>query len=195
MTDEKLNKAFAAFDAYNEKDPNREKADGKEFSKEVLYALRMTKKLNQFVPEAPEHIQLAARCQHIGRWEIERKEYPMDRVGYLKWREAEKKHHAEIATKILTECGYDENTIAIVSFLLLKKQLHTNPDTQLLEDVVCLVFVEHYLEEFAAKHEDDKIIDILKKTLKKMSPRAIEEAVKLIKSEKIKGLLAQATQE
>ncbi len=195
MTNEKLIKAFAAFDAYNEKDPNREMANGKEYSKEVLYALRMTEKLNQYAPEAPEHIQLAARCQHIGRWEIARSEYAMDKKGYLQWRNAEKQHHSEIASKILTECGYDENTIAIVSFLLLKKQLHTNPDTQVLEDVICLVFVEHYLEEFAAKHEDEKVVDILKKTLTKMSPRAIDEAVKLIRSEKIKTLLDQATSE
>ncbi len=95
------------------------------------------------------------------------------------------------------ECGYDTNTIDIVKFLLLKKQLYTNPDTQRLEDIICLVFVEYYLEDFAEKHEheEEKVIEILQKTLKKMSTRAINEAVKLVKSERVKNLLEKAAAE
>lgn len=192
MANDNLLKAFASFDAYNAKDPNIEEYDGKKYPKELLYATRMTERLNQFAPGAGEHVQLAARCQHIGRWEIPRNSYPMDRKGYLQWRTILKQHHADIAEKILGECGYDSNIIDIVKFLLLKKQLHTNPDTQLLEDIVCLVFVEYYLEEFASRHEDEKVVDILQKTLKKMSPRAIEQAGAIVKSERVKKLLAQA---
>jgi hypothetical protein len=118
----------------------------------------------------------------------------MDKKGYLQWRNTLKQHHASIAERILTECGYDKNIIDIVKFLLLKKQLHTNPDTQLLEDVICLVFVQYYLDDFAEKHqqEDEKVVDILRKTLKKMSQRAITEAGKLISSEQGRKLLERA---
>lgn len=193
MAEDKLKKAFEAFDQYNTKDPNIETIDGASWPKELLYAVRMTDQLNRFAPHAPEHVQLAARCQHIGRWEIPRSDYPMDKKGYLMWRNTLKQRHAGIAERILRECGYDSTTIELVQFLLLKKQLHTNPDTQLLEDIICLVFIEHYLEDFAGKHEDEKVVDILRKTMKKMSPRAIGEAGNLVKSEKIKALLEQAS--
>lgn len=189
---EKLEKAFITFDAYNANDPNQETFKGESHPKELLYAQRMTERLSAFSPNAPEHVQLAARSQHIGRWEIPRNAYPMDRKGYLQWRNAEKFHHADIADRILQSCRYDEAMIEKVKFLLLKKELHTNADTQLLEDVVCLVFIEHYLEEFTAKHEDDKVVDILRKTLKKMSPQAIDEAVRIPVSAKIKKLIQYA---
>jgi hypothetical protein len=188
----KLTSAFQAFDAYNKKDPNAEIFENNSYPKELLYAMRMTEQLEKFAPDSPAYIQLAARCQHIGRWEIGRTEYPMDKKGYLQWRNKLKQHHAAIAEQILSECGYDADTIEKVKFLLLKKQLHTNADTQLLEDIICLVFVEYYLEDFADKHDDEKVIDILHKTLKKMSPKAITEAVGLVKSDHIKDLLQKA---
>ena len=73
-----------------------------------------------------------------------------------------------------------------------KKQLRQNSDTQLLEDVICLVFVQYYLEPFAALHEDEKVIDILKKTLKKISSRGIEEVLKISVSDKVKTLIQKA---
>jgi hypothetical protein len=189
---EKLEKAFITFDAYNANDPNHEIFNGESYPKELLYAQRMTERLNTFAPQAPEHVQLAARSQHIGRWEIPRSSYPMDRKGYLQWRNAEKIHHAEIANQILKSCRYDDDVIEKVKFLLLKKELHSNTDTQLLEDVICLVFIEYYLEEFTAKHDDEKVVDILRKTLKKMSPRAIKEAIRIPMSEKIQKLIQYA---
>ena len=188
----KLANAFQAFDAYNMKDPNTEIYNGNSYPKELLYAIRMTEQLEKFAPDSAEYIKLAARCQHIGRWEIARSEYPMDKKGYLQWRNKLKQHHAAIAEKILNESGYDADTIEKVKFLLLKKQLHTNADTQLLEDIICLVFVEYYLEDFADKHDEEKVIDILHKTLKKMSPRAITEAKDLVQSDHIKDLLQKA---
>ena len=116
----------------------------------------------------------------------------MDRKGYLQWRSQLKVHHAEIANKILAECSYDADTIEKVQSLLLKKQLHLNPDTQLLEDVICLVFIEFYLEDFAAQHEDEKVVDIIRKTLKKMSSQGIEEAVKIPVTDKVKDLIGKA---
>ncbi len=187
-----LQEAFSMFDAYNATDTNQEEFEGKTYAKEVLYAERMTKKLNDYAPEAPEYMQLAVRCQHIGRWEIARNSYPMDRPGYLMWRSQLKLHHAKIAEPILKACGYDEETIEKVKALLLKKQLKQNPDTQLIEDVICLVFVEYYLDDFAKQHSEEKMVDILKKTLKKISPRGIEEALKINMTDHVKQLILKA---
>lgn len=194
ITNDRFEKAITTFDAYNLNDPHQEESEGKLVSKEVLYAERMSARLNQFYPAAPEYLKLAAHCQHIGRWEIPRESYPMDKKGYLQWRNVLKTHHAKLAEQVLISCRYDEETIEKVKFLLLKKELFTNPDTKVLEDVICLVFIEHYLEEFTAKHEPQKVVDILQKTLKKMSPRAIEEAGKIPVSDRIKILLHQALQ-
>jgi hypothetical protein len=191
----KLELAFKAFDDYNAQDPHREDFHGDVYPKELLYASRMSERLTQYAPDAAEHIKLAARCQHIGRWEVPRNSFPMDRKGYLQWRSKLSLYHSEIASKILLACGYDQATIEKVKFLLQKKELHQHhPETQLLEDVICLVFIEHYLHDFALEHEDDKVIDILKKTMKKMSKNAIDEVEKIHLSDRIKPLLTTASQ-
>jgi hypothetical protein len=191
-TADQFKKAIDAFDAYNQNDPNKEEYKGKKYSKEVLYAERMTDRLNQFAPNAPDYIKLAARCQHIGRWEIARDRFPMDKKGYLQWRNQEKIHHAKIAEEILKTCEYDGETIDKVKFLLLKKELFTNAATQLMEDVICLVFIEFYIEAFAAKHDDEKMVDIIKKTLKKMSPDGIAATSVIKTSERITSLIQKA---
>ncbi len=189
---QKLQKAFNAFDEANKKDPNTEVFNGKTYPKELLYAQRMTSTLNNFASEASEALQLTARCQHICRWEIPRDSYEMNRVGYLKWRQDLKKHHAKKATEILTALNFDKETIDQVSFLLLKKQLKKSAETQTLEDVICLVFLDYYLEPFIKKHDDDKLIDILQKTWKKMSEKGQNAALKLQLSNKASELVAKA---
>lgn len=193
MVSSKLQRAFEAFDAYNFNDPHKEVVEGKAYPKEYLYGIRMTEKLNAYSAEAKEYIQLAARCQHIGRWEIPRNTFPMDRKGYLQWRAKLALHHAHVASDILAQCGYDEETIEKVKFLLQKKELlKHHPETQLLEDVICLVFIEFYLEEFALQHEDEKVIDILKKTIKKMSSQALNEVAGIPMSPRMSNLVKQA---
>jgi hypothetical protein len=189
---DRFEKAITTFDAYNLNDPHEERVGGTSMPKEVLYAQRMSKRLDDFYPAAPSYLKLAAHCQHIGRWEIPRESYPMDRKGYLKWRSVLRTHHANLAEQILKSCRYDDDTIEKVKGLLLKKALHSNPDTQVLEDVICLVFIEHYLEDFTEKHEPQKVVDVLRKTLKKMSPRAVEAAGSIEVSDRIKILLHQA---
>lgn len=189
---QKLEQAFSHFDVYNYRDPNTEVWNGKAFPKELLYAIRMSERLEKFAPGSPDHVKLAVRCQHIGRWEIPRSSYEMDRKGYLQWRSALKIHHAQIAEKILQTCGYPADAIEKVKFLLLKKELNRNAETQLVEDVVCLVFVEFYLTDFAAKHDDDKVIDILRKTMKKMSARAIQEVSNIKLSPEVTRLITSA---
>jgi hypothetical protein len=175
----KFQRAIFLIDKFNAEDPTIEEVAGKVIAKELLYSIRMTEKLGQINPEASEALQLAVRAQHIGRWKISRSDYPMDRVGYLKWREELKKLHADIAVGILGEVGYDNGTIEKTKFLIRKQQLKTDPDAQTMEDVICLVFLEYYFEEFAAKHESAKIIDILQKTWSKMSEKGHRAALKL----------------
>lgn len=187
-----LSAAFAAFDAYNNQDPNQETVGTEKLSKETLYGLRMSIWLNRYDVSAPDQVKLAARSQHIGRWEMARDSFPMNRTGYLKWRSQLAIHHSKTAGNILSNLGYEEELIDKVKFLLQKKQLRQNEETQLLEDVIFLVFVEHYLEPFAAKHTDEKVIDIIAKTLKKVTARAIETASSISVSERMERLIGEA---
>ncbi|KAA2216595.1 DUF4202 domain-containing protein [Maribacter flavus] len=191
-TSNKLLKAFELFDLANSKDPNKELFMGREYPKEVLYAIRMTEKLNEFAPDASEVLRLTVRAQHICRWEIPRESYEMNRTGYLKWRQDLKKFHAEKASEILEKVGYDSETIDKVKFLLEKKQLKRNAETQTLEDVICLVFLEFYFEPFAREHPEEKVVDILQKTWRKMSEKGQEAALKLPLSQTSKEFVEKA---
>ena len=184
--------AIAIIDQKNAEDPNTYQVAGIEYSKELLYSQRMTRKLLQFEPNASKALQIAARAQHICRWKIERKEYPMDRVGYLKWREELKKMHADITGKILEQVGFDEQFVERVQKIILKKFIKKNEESQAIEDTICLVFLDYYFEDFAAKHTDEKIIDILKKTWVKMSDKGHQAALQLPFSEKSLVLVKQA---
>ncbi|RED44921.1 DUF4202 domain-containing protein [Seonamhaeicola aphaedonensis] len=186
--------AIALIDRKNSEDINTYQVSGMEYPKELLYSQRMTRKLLQFEPNASKALQIAARAQHICRWQIARDEYTMDRVGYLKWRETLKKMHAEITADILRQVGYDNQYIERVSQLITKKLIKKNEESQTLEDTVCLVFLDYYFEEFAAKHADEKVIDILKKTWKKMSDKGHEAALQLNYSDKNIALIKQAIQ-
>lgn len=187
-----FNKAIQLFDEANSKDPFDELVDGKSFPKELLYAQRMSDQLNRFTSDASESVQLAVRCQHICRWEIPRDSYEMNRTGYLTWRRDLAKFHAKKASEILTEVGYDINMIEKVQFLLQKKQLKKNEETQLLEDVICLVFLNFYFEKFSSKYAENKLIDIIQKTWAKMSEKGHEAALKLNFSDSALALIKKA---
>ena len=166
---DRFDRAIACFDAANREDPNPAVADGAEQPKELLYACRMTACLDRFGPDAPEPVRLAARCQHIRRWTIPRTDYPEGRDGYRRWRTDLARFHATTAAAILREVGYDNSTVARVESLLRKERLKTDADVQLLEDVICLVFLEHYLSDFVPKHDEEKLLGVLRKTWRKMS--------------------------
>lgn len=189
---DKLQQAFKLFDAANQQDPNKEVFQGKTYPKELLYAHRMTEQLTVFALDASEVLQLTARCQHICRWKIARDSYDMNREGYLRWRQELKKFHAKKAKEILEEVGYSEEVIKKVKFLLKKKQLKKNKETQVLEDVICLVFLAHYFEPFAAKHPEEKTIEILQKTWCKMSNKGHKAALKLPLSQSALILVSNA---
>ena len=171
--------AMRRFDAANAEDPNTEEYEGKTYPKELLYAQRMTVWLDQLAPDASEVLQLAARCQHIRRWMIPRRDYPLDRRGYLRWRTTLYTFHAETGGDILRDVGYDDATISRVQTLLRKERLKRDAEVQCLEDVICLVFLESYFADFATQHDEAKIIGIVQKTWKKMSRRSQEVALTL----------------
>ena len=171
----RFDQAIAGFDALNTQDPNLELVAGKEYPKELLYAHRMSAMLDRYASDASEVLQLAARCQHVQRWKIARASYPMTKAGYHQWRNELKSFHAKIAQAVLSEAGYDEHTITRVCSLVRKELPLTDDEAQTLEDVVVFVFLESYLEQFVISHGDydeAKFIDILNKTLRKMSMKA-----------------------
>lgn len=167
--------AMALIDAANGEDPNQVDVDGKSWPKELLYSHRMSDMLQRFAPDADDAPKLAVRAQHIQRWKTPRDSYPMDRQGYLQWRTGLYKFHAETTGELLAQAGYDQEFIDRVKQAVGKKALKVNPDSQLLEDVADLVFIEHYMVDFASKHpeyDEDKWIEIVRKTWKKMSGQA-----------------------
>jgi hypothetical protein len=173
-------KALALIDAANSEDPNQVSADGKDWPKELLYSERMTDMLGRYKADADDAMKLAIRAQHIQRWKSPRNAYPMDRIGYLKWRKDLYKIQADNAADLLLEAGYDAETISRLRDAVAKKNIKGNADTQLLEDVTDLVFIEHYLLDFVAKHpdySDEKWIEIIQKTWHKMSANAHEFAL------------------
>jgi len=187
-----LNTTLAAFDAANAQDPNLESVNGKMIAKELIYGQRMSEKLQSFYPDAPIELQLAARSQHICRWKIPRSNYPMDRQGYKRWRLELGAFHGETAGEIMAANGYNDTTIQRVKDLLLKRSLKRDDEVQALEDVICLVFLEFYMEDFATKHDEEKLIDIIQKTWNKMSSKGHEAALKLPLSESILTLVGKA---
>jgi hypothetical protein len=187
-----LEEAFARFDEVNGRDPRSDEVRGSLEPRELVYARRMSERLDRFEPDASEPLRLAARSQHIARWQIPRTEYPPGRVGYKQWRTRLMRHHADLAGAILSEVGYDPDTVQAVSRLLRKEGLKRDPEVQALEDVVCLVFLEHYFDEFAAEHEDEKLVDILARTWMKMSERGRDAALNLPLSERARTLVARA---
>lgn len=191
---DRFHAAITRFDAANSEDPRKESVDGKDIPRELAYARRMSAWLDRLAPDASEPLKLAARCQHIRRWSIPRGDYPMGKAGYYQWRTTLAKFHAETAGKILKDAGYDDATIARVQSLVRKERLQIDPETQLLEDVICLVFLENYFAGFARQHDEEKLIDIVRKTWKKMSERGRQAALRLKLAPEIQALVAKALQ-
>jgi hypothetical protein len=199
MTQERYQATIAAFDRANAQDPNKEISEGKEYPKELLYSQRMSEMQERYVPEASEAVKLAVRAQHIQRWKIPRNNYPMDRQGYLQWRTGLYKFHAETAGRIMQEAGYDDAMVERVKAIISKKSLKINAETQLMEDVVDLVFIEHYITGFASQHpeyDEAKWLEIIRKTWQKMSSRAHEFVLagKIKLPEALKPLILKAVQ-
>lgn len=171
--------AIAGFYEAHAEDPRTLEVAGETHNHSVRYHQRMQAWLERLAPDASEALRLAVACQHIRRWDKPRSDYPEGRAGYKKWRAMLAIYHGEVAGEILAEAGYDAATISRVGEILQKRRLRSDPEVQLFEDVVCLVFLENELVDFAGKHPEDKLVDILQKTWAKMSPRGHEAALAL----------------
>jgi Domain of unknown function (DUF4202) len=184
--------ALRRFDEENARDPNPESADGATQPRELVYARRLSGWVLRLCPDASEPLRLAARCQHLCRWEIPRHSYPMTRAGYLQWRTVLKTFHARKAGDVLRGAGYPEDLIRRVQDLNLKKHFPDDPETRVLEDALCLVFLQYQFADLAAKTAEDKTINALRKSWQKMTPAARAEALKLNYGEREKALLERA---
>jgi len=189
---QKFNRAIAKIDAANAEDPNLMDDNGRQRPLALVHAERRTEWIHRLVgDDASEALLLAARAQHIRRWEIPRDTYPRNRVGYLKWRNDLKKFHAQKTAEILQETGYDAETIKRVENLIQKKRLKLDPNVQALEDALCLVFLETQFKDFAQK-EAGKIVDIVRKTWRKMSPKGRQAALSLDLPPELRAIVEKA---
>jgi hypothetical protein len=189
----KLEKAIELFDAYNQQDPHKIKWNGEEYAAEYFYALQLYNWVKKLQPNASEPLLLAARSQHIGRWQTPRTSYPDGKAGYLTWRKELAKFHAETAGKLMLQAGYTEDNIEVVKHIILKQNLKIADDVQAMENALCLLFLEFQYDDFLAKHEDDNmIIRILRKTWQKMSEPGRLAALDLTYSKRGKELIEKA---
>lgn len=193
MDQERFQRAISEFDRLNAADPVLEPSPDGPRPRLVLQAERLSKWVERLSPEASEPLRLAARCQHLERFRIPRESFPEGRTGYLRWRTELGRFHAERAASVLLELGYETDTIERVKSIVTKQNLRSNPDSQTIEDALCLVFLEFELEAFLAKYPDaDKAVEILRKTWKKMSERGHAAALALPLSDAAKALIGRA---
>lgn len=160
--------------------------------RELDYGARMAGWARRLKPDASEELLLAVRAQHVRRWSIPRSDFPAGRAGYLAWREKLKRAHADILGAAMKDAGYAEEAVAKARSLILRKEKAADPEGQVLEDAACLVFLETEFAEFAGKTEEEKIVDILRKTWEKMSTAGREAALGLKVGEREAALLRRA---
>lgn len=190
--EQRFEAAIEQFDAANADDPNVKVFEGHEYPRALLYGRRMSHWLNVLAPDASESLRLAARSQHLCRWMIPRSRYPMDRGGYFRWRTRLYDFHAARAGEILTQLGYEAAIISRVQSLLRKSDLGSDPEMQTLEDVACLEFLESDFADLSRQYDTEKMINIIQKTWKKMSPRGHEAALKVPMAEADRELVRKA---
>jgi hypothetical protein len=190
---ERFERAKLAFDQLNGLDPVTEVVDGVERPRLIVQADRLSQWIERLDPNASEALRLAARCQHIERWTIAREDFPPGRVGYLQWRTKLSRFHADRAESVLRGAGYDDELVQAVRRIVTKQNLHSNPDSQTMEDALCLVFLEFEFDAFLEKYPDqEKAIEILEKTWKKMSRRGHDAALGLRLSARARTLVEAA---
>ena len=192
MASGKYEAALDRIDAGHAEDPNKIEVDGDEKPYELHYSQKMRKYLEKRDPSAPDILRLAIQAQHFRRWEVPRDSYPMTRPGYHAWRTYLKKRQAELASQICLDCGYSQGDADRVAHLIRKEDLQNDAETQVLEDVACLVFLDDQFEEFEKQHDEDKIVRILQKTWGKMSEKGHELALNIAMSERCKNLVQKA---
>jgi hypothetical protein len=172
-------RAASQFDSAHREDPETVMAHGSVIPRACLYHQRLDYWVVHLDENASEPLRLAVHCQHLRRWMIPRSDYPEGRTGYRSWRRALSDFHVQEANSILLDAGYDDTTISRVRDFLTKKNLQRDPEMQLFEDAICLVFFETELADFSGKHDRDRLIRILRKIWMKMSENGREVAQQL----------------
>ena len=165
----RLDSVLAAIDSANADDPTLERDGDSDQAAALLYGRRMSAELDRICPEASEHLKIAARGQHIERWKMPRSSYPEGKPGYLAWRKAQAAYHGQRVADLMAEGGYPEEDCLRVARMLRKEGLKRDPEVQMLEDVICLVFLRWYFADFASGRDPEQIFGIVKKTARKMS--------------------------
>jgi hypothetical protein len=189
MGDARLAEVLTAIDSANAQDPNKVEIAGRREPAELVYGQRMSEALARMAPQASEHLRIAARGQHIERWTSPRKSYPDGRVGYLKWRKNLQDFHAGRIGALMAAAGYGAADIDRVGALIRKERLKLDADAQMIEDVACVVFLAHYIDDFMVKTDQDKLAGILAKTWNKMSPAGRAHALALALPPPVPALL------
>jgi hypothetical protein len=179
MFNPSLQSVLSAIDDINKEDPNQSEINQKTSPKELIYGQLMSQCLHDYWPNANVCLQVAVRGQHIKRWHIPRDQFPLGKAGYLKWRKTLGQFHAQTTKELMLNASFSEIDAEKTAAIIRKEKLKTNADSQTLEDVACLVFLQYYFDPFAAKHDDEKVIRIIRLTWNKMSPRGHEIALSL----------------
>jgi hypothetical protein len=189
---ERLAEAIAAIDEANSADPNELVHRGRRRPKELLHAELMTQWVTALDPDADEAQLLAARAHHFRRWTSPRSEFPEGRAGYLRWRTRAKQRHADEVGAVLAAHGYDDATIARVGSIIRKEGLRSDPAVQTHEDALCLVFLDTQLDDLADRLGDEEVVEVLAKTVPKLSPRGLDAVGQLELSERGADLVQRA---
>jgi Domain of unknown function (DUF4202) len=191
--DGSLATALAAIDAANTDDPHTIVVGGTSRPKELTHAEMMTRWVRRLSPGCSDEQLIAARAHHLRRWAIPRDDYPRDRAGYLRWRTALQRRHAEDVAAIMRDAGYGDASIDRVQAIVRKRGLGRDPEVQVHEDALCLVFLETQFDELTASLDDEaKMVEILRKTAAKMSPAGLAAARTLPLSPAGAALLGRA---
>ena len=195
--DPRLERAMARFEVAHREDPRSIVVGDAETPWSVHYHRRLAHWVLHFDTEASIPLRLASACQHVRRWKVPRSEYEAGRRGYRRWRSDLSKIHAGIAREVLEDVGYDEATVVRVENLLRKIGLGRDPEAQLFEDAICMVFFENEFVELARKHDDEKMVGILRRTWAKMSDAGRQEALAMAANlpRRERGLVEEATSE
>ena len=192
MSGPKFDTAIRLIDEAHAQDPNRVQSNGEEVPYELYYSNKMFYYLQKCDADAPETLRLAIRAQHLRRWEVPRNSYAMNKTGYHLWRTYLKKRQAEIAAQICLDSGYSSEDADRVAALVKKQNLKEDPETQTLEDVACLVFLDDQFEAFEKEHDEAKVTNILRRTWGKMSDKGHELALQIPMSDHARELVVKA---
>ncbi len=187
MSDDRLQRVLAAIDEANAEDPRRT-AEGVGLAQ--LQGQLASAWAARLVPTPSEELVIAVRAHHLRRWELARTDYPQGRAGYLRWRRANKKHQAAAAGELMWAEGFGDESIRRVGELIERRGLGEDAETQTLEDAACLVFLETQFDTTIDQLDSDHMVNVVAKTVQKMSPEAVDLAGELAYSATAGEILA-----